>query len=1124
MSELVPPGRTPLDAKGPSGTLRTPATSLLDDQNRRWLTGERVLAEDYVARNPALHDDSESLLDLIYNEIRLREESGETPELEEYRRRFPHLDELLCLQFEVHRAMNNGAILDAAWQDEEAVDFHVQPAPLPVIDGYDVKEELGRGAMGVVYKAYQRSLYRHVAIKMILAGQHAGPVERERFAKEAQAVARLQHPHIVQIHEVGEQDGWPYFCMEYIGGGSLAHKLAGQPLSCSLSARLVEMLARAVHHAHEAQIVHRDLKPANVLLAPSDPSRGLPLGKEGETAYFEPKITDFGLAKLLDGQADAGAGRSLDHTYSPVGTPPYMAPELASGAVGPGEYAATRAGKRATDVYALGAILYETLTGRPPFLAATALETLHQVKTLDPVPPRRLQPRVPRDLETICLACLRKEPQRRYATALDLADDLRRFLDGKPIRQRPAAFWEPAYKWARRRPAAAAWVMLAVIAFFGFAVGSMYYLQHHREWARQRALDGYRQFTERRDDALFQGTLSEAAGLTFSEQTATATAIRNALALAGVDVNGPGGPPVLDPYLRPAEKEDVTDSCYELLIALAGTLATPRAAQNPAQRQERLGEAMSVLDRAMRMRGPTRAYYLARKYLLQQQGDRDGAEAERQEAESLPPASASDFYLAAEQQSREGDTRQAIASIQQALRLRPNHFMAQCLLAISALKEKRAGEAQLGLTGCIAQRPLFAWTYLLRGQAFTQLKAFSDAESDFAAALNLDSSDLVRYAAHACRGEMWYQRGNLEQAAADLRQAIAVRPGEIQAHVTLAQTYRRQGKWSEAQDELDQAIRLRPDEPALYRTRADFSLDRKQPAAALPDLDRAIELERPGNLRVLAGDHVQRGRSLLEQGRYLDAVKACDAALRIWADDGRAYQLRGKALLKLERFKEAETAFGKSIELGESTGDAFRLRGFTRMQRGEHVGAIEDYTKAMHRKRDADILQHRGWAYFFNDALKIASRDFDEAIALDTSIGNAWVGRGLTRVMLGDYQRAVADANEVLRQKKADTPDMLHNLGCLFAQAAGRVQADTREAKRVALEADYRRQAVAALGNALVLVPREKRLAFWQEKMRPNSALDPIRKSPAFVQFDREVTRQYSSTAEKGNSQGPKSR
>jgi serine/threonine protein kinase len=281
------------------------------------------------------------------------------------------------------------------------------PRIRPQVPGYEILAELGRGGMGVVYKARQVSLNRLVALKMILAAEYAGMDELVRFRKEAEAVAGLQHPNIVQIHDIGEQNGLPFFCLEYVDGGGLADKLRGAPLAPREAARLVATLAEAVHYAHQRGILHRDLKPANILLT----SEGLP------------KITDFGLAKRLDhssGQTRSGAI---------VGTPSYMAPEQAQGR-------SKMAGPTA-DVYALGAMLYECLTGRPPFKAETALDTLLQVLNQEPMAPRRLQPKVPRDLDTICLKCLQKNPQKRYSSAADLAADLERFLEGQPIAMRP---------------------------------------------------------------------------------------------------------------------------------------------------------------------------------------------------------------------------------------------------------------------------------------------------------------------------------------------------------------------------------------------------------------------------------------------------------------------------------------------------------------------------------------------------------------------------------------------------------------------------------------------------------------------------------------------------------------
>jgi tetratricopeptide (TPR) repeat protein len=302
-----------------------------------------------------------------------------------------------------------------------------QPGPpLPKLADYALVRELGRGGMGVVYLARQVALKRMVAVKMPPVG--LGVEEWLRFQTEAEAAARLQHPHIVQVHETGEYQGRPFLVMELLEGGSLAQKVAQAPLAARPAAGLLEKLARAVHYAHERGVIHRDLKPSNVLLS----------------ADGTPKITDFGLARRLDETLTPEYPVARTQTGAILGTPSYMAPEQAAGQ--------SKEAGPATDVYALGAILYECLTGRPPFKGATTLETTQQVLSDDPVPPRKLQSSVPRDLETICLKCLAKEPTKRYASAAHLADDLQRQLEGKPVVARPAGPAARAWRWARRNP------------------------------------------------------------------------------------------------------------------------------------------------------------------------------------------------------------------------------------------------------------------------------------------------------------------------------------------------------------------------------------------------------------------------------------------------------------------------------------------------------------------------------------------------------------------------------------------------------------------------------------------------------------------------------------------------
>jgi serine/threonine protein kinase len=320
----------------------------------------------------------------------------------------------------------------------------------PLLPGYEILGELGRGGMAVVYKARQKTLDRLVALKVVDADPRANPELVARSRAEASAVAQLRHPHVVQIYEVGEHDGLHYLALELVDGPTLADRLAGAPQPSRPAAELVETLARAVHAAHTAGVVHRDLKPSNVLLAP--PSHGA----RGDCTelYGFPKVTDFGIAKRLD--AD-----SPGHTRTGfiVGTPDYMAPEQACGRreeVGP-----------AADVYALGVILYEMLVGRPPFKAATSMETMRLLTTEEPMPPRRLQPYVPRDLETICLKCLQKDPNHRYPTALALAEDLRRYAHGEPTLARPPGPAGRVWRWCRRYPLVAGLLAAMVLCLVG---------------------------------------------------------------------------------------------------------------------------------------------------------------------------------------------------------------------------------------------------------------------------------------------------------------------------------------------------------------------------------------------------------------------------------------------------------------------------------------------------------------------------------------------------------------------------------------------------------------------------------------------------------------------------------
>ncbi|MFO0799717.1 MAG: serine/threonine-protein kinase [Gemmataceae bacterium] len=391
---------------------------LCADQEARWRRGDRVPAEAYFARFPAVRADPEYGPDLVFHEYLLREGVGDPPPPAELAARFPDLADALAAQLEVHRAVDAGADVLADW---------------PRVPGYEVRAELGRGGMGVVYEARHLALGRPVALKVLRDG--LGPDAADRFRAEAAALAKLAHPNVVRVYEVGEtaaERPAPFIALEYVAGGSLADAAGGRPVAPHTAAALVAGAARGVAAAHVAGIVHRDLKPANVLL-------------DGDT----PKVADFGLAR-----DEGAAGRT--ETGVVAGTPAYMAPEQAAGR--------SKDAGPAADVYALGAVLYELLAGRPPFQAATPALTLQLVLTADPVPLRRLQPGTPRDLETVALKCLEKVPARRYPSAAALADDLDRFRAGLPVVARPVSAAGRGWRWCRRNPRVAGLAAALVVA------------------------------------------------------------------------------------------------------------------------------------------------------------------------------------------------------------------------------------------------------------------------------------------------------------------------------------------------------------------------------------------------------------------------------------------------------------------------------------------------------------------------------------------------------------------------------------------------------------------------------------------------------------------------------------
>jgi serine/threonine protein kinase len=395
--------------------------------------------------SPSQHDNLNEVLAEYLRAI----ESGGNPSRDDLLARHPELASELREFFANHDRM--GRLARPLREPTAVAGSSVPGEKIHYFGDYEVLEEIGRGGMGVIYKARQVSLNRIVALKMILAGRLANESDIQRFHAEAEAAAKLEHPGIVPIFEIGQHGGQHYFSMGFVDGESLAKKVSAGPFSPRRAAELVTQIAEAVHFAHERGIIHRDLKPANVLLDRSG----------------QPHVTDFGLAKEMRGDAGlTGAGQIL-------GTPSYMPPEQASGKsdpIGP-----------TADVYSLGAILYCLLTGRPPFQAATPVDTLRQVIEQLPVSVSQLNGQVPLDLETIALRCLEKDPRRRYATALELAEELERYLDGRPILARPVGSFDRTWRWCRRNPVVAglaAAVALALVS--GTALSSYFAIESNK--------------------------------------------------------------------------------------------------------------------------------------------------------------------------------------------------------------------------------------------------------------------------------------------------------------------------------------------------------------------------------------------------------------------------------------------------------------------------------------------------------------------------------------------------------------------------------------------------------------------------------------------------------------------
>jgi serine/threonine protein kinase/tetratricopeptide (TPR) repeat protein len=955
--------------------------------------------EDYLKDYPELHDERSVLVDLIRREftLRCRVDSLVTPE--EYNDRFPTLrDELEpCLKGAEHpsgtseiggqdHSERTAAFPSRVHGDpnvtlgEDHATNAVKPtgkSEFPTVEGYEILKPLGEGGMGVVYLARHKKLDRLVALKMIRNDRKIGKRDMARFRAEAEAVARLHHSSIVQIFEIGEVEGRPFFSLEYVEHGSLDGKIKQAPLPAREAARLGEYLARAMHHAHQHEIVHRDLKPSNVLLAASDAAEGVALapGADGAT-HFMPKIADFGLAKRLDEDS------SLTQHGVVLGTPSYMAPEQipdpADGKLKPIGPAA--------DVYALGALLYDSLVGRPPFKGATAIDTLGQVLQKEPIPLRQLQPEVDRDLETICLKCLEKSPAKRYASAAALADDLRRFQNREPILARPASRWERLRKWAARKPALASLIgvaavaLLATITAIGLSVKNLV-----DDAARKEAI-----ITHQMEVAEFVNH-----DLTRAQQHENADQWQEAMA----ELNKAHGRLEAEPELR--------------LDALRTQVEQRRAAL-----QERIDGRAQALQREAVMQSPYDEVLFAHTAFT----GADAAQNREKIFESAPKALAL-YGLAA--RGKGGDGELGILERDKLYLKAAEHarLAGACyeLLLIWAKTEASAPPGQedtdkerrargLAAIELLDRVDRLGKAYGIETRTYQLYRAEIQAQSQ---GLEFDKAAAEKAALAAPASKLdwfqaaleYYRQDRYADAIAACDQVLQQNEKHYWAHYVTALCQLRLNQWSDARDQLKKCYAINETRvwPLVLRGFAAMESAVRQTnqkladgefAAAERDFTQALSRDKTPLLQYVAlanrGVMNYRRRHLDEAIRDLkDAIKVNPAGLEAYINLSQAYQ-------DLQQWNDAIQALDKAVEQAPRVPALLHKRAELHFARRNWAEAKKDYSDAIENEpKDSKsnlrvvCLVKLGWLLDRESNSQGALSYFDRAIAINPSYGLA---------------------------------------------------------------------------------------------------------------------------------------
>lgn len=1147
---------------------------------------------------------------------------------------------------------------------------------VPESERYDLVDNFAHGGMGNIWKAHDQRIHRDVAYKELLPRALRRPRVVDRFVQEAQITGQLEHPGIVPIYDLGwQENGAPFYAMKLVHGEEMKdrieemHKLPKD--STEYRRMFVKLLGsfidtcNALAFAHTRGVLHRDLKPQNVMLG----------------AFGETLVLDWGLAKILGGDAERTdgsvivsgdyndefdadeelAGESLaslaeatnptriidgpegesnaatqmvgtvktdsrtagtETKYGSVmGTPAYMPPEQAEGKLD------LMDGR--TDIYSLGAILYEILTNDAPIPRTKMDEMLDHVINKPITSPLEREPTTPRPLNAIAMKALSKRREDRYRSALDLAQDVEDYLADEPVSAYPEPWYDRARRWAKRHRTAVtstAAVMIAVIlgvvAWNSIESSRISGLQSSAEAklseARSLAAEG------RFDDATLR--LTEANGLVANETSletvaagidAQLTAIERLVEAAerervttirvkaeqdlaaSADVIRSGerlndaqavltevvtrlsDEPALadlherakrslaaatalianqqerdaaqqtyslflslvdrsrffatvttgddliqnattardaaseafelygglsDDYLTDTKHlsneqvEDVRQGSYELLLVMAESELTLVRDADDAEQVEAAGRALEALEQAESLGVKSRALLLRRARYYNTAGDDNQRDLTLLDAESVQPASALDFFLIGEERRRAGQFEQALQSYRKALQVDPEHFWSLHQMAQTHLLSGQAEAAVAGYTACIARRPDERICYLTRGIAYASLGQVEAALADLNHAQQLDPN---LYAVYLNRGAVHVAAKDYEAAIADFQQAAEIRPTYAGPHVNLGEVLRIQEKHTEAEAALAKAIDLDGSNAKAHRIRALSRRAQKQHEGARSDLQQVIALD--DDPLSIADAWQQIGKTWHIDGEPEQALEAYGNSITANPDNADNYRLKAEILLALNRDDEAVEAFTKFLEFGKEIGDVYRARALALAKLGRSREAMSDFTRALELEPSANMLVRRGWSFLL-EANQLAAADFDAAISANPDNADAWNGRGYARVMMGQINEAIGDAEQALvraaKQVQAEGPGAwphIYNAATIYSQAVGRIVKDARipEEAREANAAKLTTRAVQIIGMTLQAAGPAQRTAVIGT-LQSDTALNPIRTRTEF--------------------------